>query len=296
MSELTILTPCYNRLTRVKKLLKSLENQTSFDFQWLVIDDGSTDGTKQWFEQLNTSFYSFEVDYYYKENGGKHTALNYSHQFIKGKYIVIVDSDDILIDRAVEMILTYWEKYADNKKISGITFQRGYLTTYQKFDTNITNTEKSTFAEMTNKGMSGDHCETFRSDLFKSKKFPVFKNENFVAEGAMWYLITKNYYVIYVDEIIYLAEYLDGGLTRSGRKLRITNPKGSQWHAEVFLDSEFNFKIRLKNALLFDTYSHFTNVKWSKAVVNTFSSRLMLAATWLPSYILYYTWKSKYGY
>ena len=127
MPELTILTPCFNRKPRMKKLLESLEQQTIFDFQWLIIDDGSTDGTKEWFDQLDKALYSFKIDYYYKKNGGKHTALNYSHQFIKGKYIVIVDSDDRLVDNAVETILTYWRKYESNSQIGGITFQKGEL-------------------------------------------------------------------------------------------------------------------------------------------------------------------------
>lgn len=295
MPELTILTPSFNRKPRMKKLLESLEQQTIFDFQWLIIDDGSTDGTKEWFDQLDKASYSFKIDYYYKKNGGKHTALNYSHQFIKGKYIVIVDSDDRLVDKAVETILTYWRKYESDSQIGGITFQRGELRNHRKFDDKIVGVKESTFSAMTNEGMSGDHCETFRTSLFRQRNFPVFRDEKFLAEAAMWYFITRNYHVIYVDDVVYLAEYLDGGLTKSGRSLRISNPRGSRWHARAFLNSDFNFRIRIKNSLLFNTYSHFIGENYFKAVSTTTNSRFILTINWLPSYGLYYIWKKKYG-
>lgn len=291
MPELTILTPCFNRIAQIKRLLKSLNNQTVFNFQWLVIDDGSDDGTKQWFDQLNKKNYSFAINYHYKSNGGKHTALNYSHPYINGKYLLIVDSDDILVNDAVEIILKYWEKYSDNMKIAGITFQKGDLSSGRKFDDKICGIKESTFAEMTNLGMSGDHCETFRTNLFLQTKFPVYKNEKFVAEGAMWYLLTKNYHVLYVDKVIYLVKYLIGGLTESGRKLRITNPNGSRWHAKIFLNKDFSLKIRIKNSILYDTYSHFIGENCFKSISSVAYSHLLLTALWFPSYILYYIWK-----
>lgn len=111
----------------------------------------------------------------------------------------------------------------------------------------------------------------------------------------MWYFITRNYHVIYVDDVVYLAEYLDGGLTKSGRSLRISNPRGSRWHARAFLNSDFNFRIRIKNSLLFNTYSHFIGENYFKAVSTTTNSRFILTINWLPSYGLYYIWKKKYG-
>lgn len=119
---LTIITPTYNRKDHLPMLYESLCRQTCQDFQWLVIDDGSTDGTDAWFALLpNTTFLK---EYQKKENGGKHTALNYSHPYIKGKWMTIVDSDDFLKDDAVEVIIDKWKQYEDDQTIGGITFQR----------------------------------------------------------------------------------------------------------------------------------------------------------------------------
>ena len=107
---LTILTPTYNRNLLLQQLYDSLCRQTDFNFQWLVIDDGSTDGTDKFFKNIQTN--SFPIEYHWKENGGKHTALNYAHSYIKGKLVMIVDSDDYLSPDAVEVINRDWKKYS----------------------------------------------------------------------------------------------------------------------------------------------------------------------------------------
>lgn len=296
MATLTILTPVYNRKNQIKDLFKSLDQQTNYDFQWLVIDDGSNDGTSSWFENLNFEKEKFQIDYYYKENGGKHTALNFSHPYIKGKYVIIVDSDDFLVPSAVNDVINYWNKYSDPSfQIGSIVFQKGDQSSQKAFDEKIRGEYISTVSNEINRGIEGDHCESFRSNLFKSRRFPVYKEERFEAEGAMWYMITRGWNVVYVDKVIYLAEYLKGGLTMSGRKLRISNPQGSRWHAKVFLESKFNLKIRFKNALLFDTYSRFINDHLSKVISNfDIDSKGLLIICWLPSLFIYKYWKFKY--
>lgn len=124
---LTIITTAYNRQAEIKKLYESLTRQTCMDFQWLVIDDGSTDQTEEWFRNLTAhegGSVPFEIEYHRKENGGKHTALNFSHPYIKGKWMTIVDSDDFLTDDAVETIVSKWRELEDDESIGGITFQK----------------------------------------------------------------------------------------------------------------------------------------------------------------------------
>lgn len=290
---LTILTPTYNRANRLTKLYESLCSQTCKDFQWLVIDDGSQDKT---FDLIKCFAEQNKIltDYRKKDNGGKHTALNYSHSHIKGKYTVIVDSDDYLVSDAVERILAKWKKYSEDDSIAGITFQRGKPETNEAFDQGIIGEFASTFSEEMNKGMCGDHCETVRSDLFIKFRFPEYANERFVAEGAMWYSVTKGYKVIYSDEIICLAEYLEGGLTKSGRFLHIKNPKGCMWHASVFLNHDFNLKIRLKNAMLYVCYKKFVEKDKTTMLQDFTDEKLLVQAMRPAGWILYHYWRLKY--
>ena len=119
MAILTVFTPTYNRAYTLHKCYESLRRQTNKDFIWLIIDDGSTDNTKElvdsWLENDN----GFEIRYAYKENGGMHTGHNKAYELIDTELNVCIDSDDYMPDDAVESILSFWEKNRDNN-YSGI--------------------------------------------------------------------------------------------------------------------------------------------------------------------------------
>lgn len=108
----TVFTPTYNRLYKIDKLYQSLKRQSCNDFEWIVVDDGSNDGTKEYFEKVIDNGDPFKIRYFNKENGGKHRAINLGVSQAKGNLFFIVDSDDYLIDNAIEMILE-WEAGLD---------------------------------------------------------------------------------------------------------------------------------------------------------------------------------------
>lgn len=132
MKTLTVFTPAFNRAHTLVRTYKSLCRQTCQDFCWLVVDDGSTDNTRQlvegWIEEGR-----IPVRYIYKENGGLHTAYNTAYANIDTELNMCVDSDDFLPDDAVDVILKEWrergsENYAgligldyslDNQPIGG---------------------------------------------------------------------------------------------------------------------------------------------------------------------------------
>ena len=119
MATLTVFTPTYNRAYILQRCYESLVRQTSKDFIWLIIDDGSTDNTKslvdQWIKEKN----EFEIKYVYKENGGMHTGHNKAYELIDTELNVCIDSDDFMPDNSVELIVDFWSKYGSNR-YSGI--------------------------------------------------------------------------------------------------------------------------------------------------------------------------------
>ena len=120
---ISVVTPTYNRLEYIKKLYTSLCNQMEFSFQWIVIDDGSCDGTEEWFGQLLCKHTLFQIKYKKVNNGGKHRALNKAHNLIDGSLVVIVDSDDQLTADAIGTIRTYWDLYKKKSPVM-LIFQR----------------------------------------------------------------------------------------------------------------------------------------------------------------------------
>ena len=112
---LTVFTPAYNRDYSIHLCYESLCRQTSKDFVWLVVDDGSTDNTAQLIKEWQAKDNGFPINYVYKENGGMHTAHNTAYENMDTELSVCIDSDDYMTDDAVEKIVDCWEKHRDEK-------------------------------------------------------------------------------------------------------------------------------------------------------------------------------------
>ena len=131
MKTITIVTPTYNRGEKLKNAYKSLTKQTVYDFEWLVIDDGSNDNTENIVKTFKKQSL-FNIKYIKQENGGKHTALNKAFQITNTELFVILDSDDCLTENAIEEIIKIHRKYLENEKIAAYVFQRGKMNEKNK--------------------------------------------------------------------------------------------------------------------------------------------------------------------
>jgi glycosyltransferase involved in cell wall biosynthesis len=250
---ITVLTPTYNRSELLKQCYASLQAQTCHDFEWLIIDDGSTDGTRGSVKQF-LSETGFHVEYHSKKNGGKHSSLNYAHEFIHGRYTIILDDDDTLTSDAIETIKKYWEKYDQEKKIWCLSFQRIQDgKPIQSFGDAETISNHIDFRIIA--GRPFDCAEVMRSDIFKTYSFPVFANEKFIGEDCMWTTLAKDYDTVYIDKGIYICYYLPGGLTLSGRKFRLASPQGGMFRSNIYLNKRFPLKLRAKHAVLYDVFA-----------------------------------------
>lgn len=114
MKTLTVFTPTYNRAHTLVRTYQSLCRQTCKDFEWLIIDDGSTDNTKEIISQwINDA--DFKIRYIYKENGGLYTGYNTAYENINTELNVCIDSDDYMPNNAVELIINHWKQFGSNK-------------------------------------------------------------------------------------------------------------------------------------------------------------------------------------
>lgn len=284
----SVVTPTYNREKKLPDLYNSLVAQVDQRFEWIVIDDGSTDKTERLIEEFRREN-KLKITYCKKENHGKHTALNVSHKYINGVYVVVVDSDDILIDNAISSIIQVWDRYKDNNQIACITFQRKYKSG-EVSDAQIKGEYVSTYETEFYNGFRGDHCEVFRKERFISMDFPVFDDERFMAEGAMWYLISKKYKVVYIDSSIYICEYLQDGLTKNIRTVMAENPQGAYWNALQMIHSKFGIKMKLKNGILAIYYGHIAG-KESSMIARDINNWFIYGISYLPSLLIGKMWK-----
>jgi len=286
MKSLTILTPAYNRAYILKNAYESLCHQSNKDFEWLIIDDGSTDNTEQLvFELIKKA--DFKIIYKKKENGGKHTALNVGFDLANSKYTIILDSDDKLTPDAVEVILRTWQKYKDMQDIGCVAFLRIYTNGKVIGSPFPRNGEiKSLFKQR----MIGDKAETFRTEILKNYKFPVIKGEKFIGEGIVWSNIAKKYKYAFYNKGIYICEYLEDGLTKSGRKMRIKNPKGGMLNSNMQMSCPYPIKSRIKSVILYGIYACFCEERTIDCLLR--SNRRILSMMFFPfSFLIYLKWK-----
>lgn len=284
---ITVLTPTFNREGVLRSLWDSLQKQTVKDFEWLVVDDGSTDGTKNLITQLQEKS-DFPIRYIYKSNGGKHTALNVGIQTICSELTFIVDSDDCVTDDAVESILKIHKKYRSQNNICGYAFLRAFpdgKVNGKKFDVD----EKiGSYIDVRVNGddTGADKAEVFKTHCLKEFPFPEYPNEKFLGEDLVWVRMARKYEMVHINKAIYVGNYLEDGLTNNRRKHNIASPVGCMHRAEEFMVSDLKTRYRIKGGLQYIVYGRFAGVK----VVNLIrkSRHKILATVCIPGGLLLY--------
>ena len=291
---LTIITTTYNRSKYLPRLYESLKRQSDHRFAWLLVDDGSQDDTavlaSQWQQEGDLDF-----RYLYKENGGKHTALNLGIAQIDTELTFIVDSDDWLPENAVERILYYHEKYRHQEGLCGYSFLRFYPDGTVNTARFPEEEKIGTYVDVRiNGSIGGDKAEVFRTDILKQYPFPVFGQERFLPEDLVWVKMSGPYQMVHINECVYISEYLEEGLTKSGRRMKIKSPLGMMARSKVYLtDPAVNWKTEVKMMLLYLIYGRFAGCGISRMCEDVPCTALFWICL-IPACAVQMVWKKRY--
>lgn len=271
----------------MRSLWNSLQKQTVKDFEWLVVDDGSTDGTKNLITQLQEKS-DFPIRYIHKSNGGKHTALNVGIQTICSELTFIVDSDDYVTEDAIESILKIHKKYRLQNNICGYAFLRAFpdgKVNGKKFEVD----EKiGSYIDVRVNGddTSADKAEVFKTHCLKEFPFSEYPNEKFLGEDLVWVRMARKYQMVHINKAIYIGNYLEDGLTNNRRKHNIASPVGCMHRAEEFMESDLKIIYRIKGGLQYIVYGKFAGVKAIDLIRK--SIHKILATVCIPGGLLLY--------
>lgn len=285
----TVLTPTFNRGGgSLNNLYQSLQKQTIKDFEWLLVDDGSTDDTKNIAEEMRKKA-EFPMRYIYKENGGQHTALNVGVKQITSELTFIVDSDDTLVPDAIETILQYHKKYKERKDLCGYSFLRRFP------DGNINgkpfepDEKVGTYIEcrINADDTQADKAEVFYTRCLKEFPFPEYRNEKFLGEDLVWIRMAMKYQMVHINRAIYVGNYLEDGLTKNRRKNNIRSPYGCMERAKEFMRPELKLKYRLKGAVQYLVYGKFAG---EKQLIAKAPYKGLAVCVALPSMLVYHRW------
>jgi len=293
---LSIITPTYNRSQTLTAVYESLKKQTNKQFEWIIIDDGSTDNTEivadAFTVDQNNGFF---ILYHKKTNGGKHTALNEAYKYIQGEIVLILDSDDYLTNDAVETIINDWDNYKSNLNLCGLSYLKSNTSGKLVGDKFPDDIYIASYVECRiNKNIKGDKAEVFRTNLLLENPFPVFEGENFMGESVIWTKLGFLYETVHINKVIYICEYLEGGLTQSGRALRIKCPKGGMLYCKVHIDKRIKFKVRLRMIMLYLVYAYYARKPYIEAVNEVKKYGYLFFLCSFPAYLLYLYWKAIY--
>lgn len=226
----TIFIPTYNRAYVLPRTLSSIEAQTFRDFEVLIIDDGSTDGTRELVTEWGQRM-PFAVRLHYQKNSGKHVAHNTMLQLANGQFVVLLDSDDMLVPTALERFLHHWNEipaserdhyagveglmnHLDDGRICGEPFPQAVFDS-DHIEVRIRH------------GISGEKRSAIRTDVLRRFPYPVFAGERHIRPSLLWDRMAEaGYRFRFFNEVVQVYERQPDSLSFNVFRRRMANPKG----------------------------------------------------------------------
>ena len=256
---ITILTPTYNRASLLPRLFDSLLRQTNKDFEWIVVDDGSTDDTREVVANLKEKCGgAFPLGYVYKANGGKHMAINIGAERARGELLFIADSDDLLTDDALETVANSWHDISDDKSFAGIAGLDIAMDTREVIGSGLPqeHTDCNAIDIRYRHHVTGDMKEVFRTEVLREFPFPEFAGERFCPEQLVWFRMARRYRLRYINKPIYIADYQPDGITAGITRARMRNPSASMLTYAELTECPVPFLVKVKAAINFWRFWH----------------------------------------
>lgn len=243
---LTVFTPAYNRAHTIDKCYKSLLRQTSSDFKWLIIDDGSTDSTADLVRGWITEG-KIPIEYHYQENQGMHGAHNAAYRIIDTELNVCIDSDDYLADNTVELIVEKWKNEGSDKYagIIGLDAKYNGVIIGSEFVT-----DRTTLSDFYMRGGRGDKKLVYRTSVINNvPEYPIFEGEKYVGLGYKYQQIDLKYELLTMNEILCYVDYQIDGSSMNMYRQYFRNPRGFAFIRKESMKHHPSYKRRFVEAI-----------------------------------------------
>ena len=234
MARLLIFTPTYNRATVLRRVYDSLCTQTYRDFEWLVVDDGSTDNTRETVAEFVRES-TFPIRYYYQENQGKHMATNFAVSQCDAELFVIADSDDAFVPEALEKLVSAWDSIpeAEKHQYKGVICRCFDSASGEPIGTFPERTFDSNDIDAFFKlKLRFEKWMLFRTDVLREFPFPgEGMGLKFFPETVIWQQMGRKYKTRYIDDP--LREYF------RDQENALTHAKTPRFRENTFLWTHF---------------------------------------------------------
>lgn len=246
---LTIFTPAYNRASLLPRLFDSVAGQVQAGdaVEWLVIDDGSTDNTPGVLANFAARRPGL-VRYERVSNGGKHRAINRAAHLARGRWIMIVDSDDHLTPQAVANVRRAVAQIDADHQVGLVRGLRNFpdLAVEHRF---AIPANPCTHAKWVGAQASFDTAEVVRTVALRQHPFPDFEGERFMAEGWLWHSLDKTHLTKFVNEAWVTCYYQAEGLSANSQRIRAASPIGAMAVYAEMLQSPLPLHLSVRAAI-----------------------------------------------
>ena len=281
--KVSVITATYNRADLLKTLYKSLLTNSNVEIDWLVMDDGSTDNTKEVIEQFQKDN-KIEIKYNYQKNQGKMKAINELVQKATGDVIIDCDSDDCFTQDAFNIIKEEFEKNKNTKDIYGLCFLKQDLQgknigkMFKKANTTM-------FDLYFKEGEDGEKVVVFYSKIRKQFSHELENGEKFITEARMYHKMDEKYKMICINKSIMICDYKEDGYTKNIQKQFEESPYGYYKYFKEILKKDFKgvlFNKRLYAIKHYILFTYLTKSKFSTKDIRNFLNKLLYILLYIP--------------
>lgn len=208
----TVFTSTYNRARTLPRVYASLRTQTFRDFEWLVVDDGSTDDTRTLVASWRDA--GFPIRYVFQENSGKHVAFNRAVREARGELFLTLDSDDALVPNALERFRFHWntipaEQKARFSAVTSLCMDQHGNVVGDRFPRDVMDSDSLELHFRYR--VSGEKFGFHRTDVLRAHPFPELEGVKFVSESIVWFAIARRYRTRFVNECLRVYTHDDSG-------------------------------------------------------------------------------------
>lgn len=238
----TVFTATHNRAHTLDRVYKSLREQTFRSFEWVIVDDGSTDGTlslvQSWCAEAD-----FEIKYIRQSKGGKHVAFNRGVTAASGRFFLSIDSDDSCVPDALERLHLIWMSIPDDRRpfFTGVSVlckdQTGKVIG-SRFPNEVLDSDSLEIRYRYK--VKGDKWGFHRIEVIRHFPFPEVAAVNFVPEGIVWSRIARKYKTRFANEVLQICSRGVDQLTRRDVRQPAADTALALWHKEI-LNTELDY-------------------------------------------------------
>lgn len=265
---LTVFTPTYNRGYTLHLVFNSLRQQSFNDFEWLIVDDGSTDNTAELVEQWQTQA-DFPIRYIRKENGGKHTAMNQGILAAQGQWLLVFDSDDSCVPEAFSAFYQAYQSIPATDEASFSTITARCMDENGKAVGPEYSAEVEDVADAWQQLVLRSSAERWginRTLYLQQNLFPEFPGEKFIPESIVWNRLSRKYKTRFINKPLRVFQPLPDGLSASMLKIRVASPNGTRlmYEEQARMGLPFMQKVKsLTNYYRFSIHAGKCSMEWN---------------------------------